>query len=90
MHREFQFILFVAGQQHNSMKARKNITDICSRYLKDGTYNLRIVDILEDLEEAENTGIYITPMLIVRSDRPEIRIAGDLSNTATILTKLDI
>ncbi|MBF0468176.1 MAG: circadian clock protein KaiB [Desulfamplus sp.] len=85
--KKYQFILFVANSQHNSVKAIFNIKQFCKNYLEDDYY-LEIVDILNNHDLAVAKGVYITPMLIVDSHHPPSYMAGDLSDANKIKMEL--
>ena len=81
--------LFVTGILPNSARAVINIKTICEKYLK-GMYELEIIDIYQQPDLALTEDIIAIPLLIKKSPLPEVRLIGDLSNTATILKELHL
>ncbi|MEO5979812.1 MAG: circadian clock KaiB family protein [Chryseolinea sp.] len=79
--------LFVTGALPNSARAIINISSICEKYLK-GNYKLEVIDIYQQPELALADDVIAVPMLIKKSPLPEARMAGDLSDTKTVLENL--
>lgn len=79
--------LFVSGVSQNSLRAIKNIKQICELHLK-GNYELEIIDIYQQPELATSEQIIVIPVLIIKHPQPERRIIGDLSNTDRVLAIL--
>jgi circadian clock protein KaiB len=72
-----------------SVHAIENLRKICDTYLKDN-FELQIVDISRDKEQAVRHQIVGIPTLIKTApDTPRI-ILGDLSDTEKVLRILDI
>jgi circadian clock protein KaiB len=83
-----QFILFVSGMSVKSVLAIENLRKICDRYLADN-FELQIVDISRDQEQASIHQIVAIPTLVVTGPNPRI-ILGDLSDTPKVLRILNI
>jgi len=81
--------LFVSGIMQNSVRAIKNINQICEEHLKDN-YELEIIDIYQQPELAIREQIIVIPALIIKSPLPERRFIGDLSDIDKILKVLHI
>jgi len=81
--------LFVSGILQNSVRAIKNINQICEQHLK-GTYELEIIDIYQQPDLAINEQIIVIPVMIIKYPLPERRLIGDLSNSAKVLEVLNI
>ncbi len=80
--------LFVAGSEQNSLIARKNIKEICSKYLKNG-HEIDIIDVFEDHDTAIAENILVTPALVV--DRPKkVKIFGNLEDRKKVLFALGV
>ncbi|MCJ8499010.1 circadian clock KaiB family protein [Desulfatitalea alkaliphila] len=76
-------ILFVAGSERNSRMARENLKRICESDLHD-KYQVRIVDVLVDVETALSHNVLLTPCLLIQFPEPAIMIVGNLSDAAAV------
>ena len=86
---KYNFLLFVSGMSVKSVHAIENLRKICDAYLKDN-FELQIIDISRDKEQAINHQIIAVPTLIkIAPNTPRI-ILGDLSDTEKVLRILDI
>ena len=81
--------LYVAGSTPQSSRAITNIKTICQTHLKD-RYTLKIVDLYEQQERAQDDQIIVAPTLIKQWPLPERRLIGDLSQTERVLAALDL
>ncbi len=81
--------LFITGRTARSERAVLNLRRICDEELQ-GRCEIRVVDVLEHPEEAEEERIMATPTLIKELPPPVRRIIGDLSDRAKVLVGLDI
>jgi circadian clock protein KaiB len=81
--------LYVSGILQNSLRAIKNINQICEHHLKDN-YELEIIDIYQQPEFAISEQIIVIPVLIIKYPLPERRLIGDLSDVDKILQILNI
>jgi circadian clock protein KaiB len=80
--------LFVAGDEPNSVTARRNLDGICSAHLA-GNFKLEVIDVFTDFAAAIQENVLVTPTLIV--DRPKrVRIFGNLQDTDKVLSALDL
>lgn len=86
---EYLLKLFITGHSPQAERAIKNIKSICENELK-GVYRLEIINILENLQLAEDERIIATPTLIKVLPEPLRRVIGDLSNTEKVLLGLDL
>ena len=84
-----KFILFVSGMSVKSGHAIENLRKICETYLTDN-FELQIIDISRDKEQAVNYQIVGIPTLIRTSPAPPRIILGDLSDTEKVLRVLNI
>ncbi len=53
-------------------------------------YQIKELDILEDIQIALDNGIIITPMLIASFGPVEIKIMGNLNDTGQVLAALNL
>ena len=84
-----QFMLFVSGMSVKSGHAIENLRKICDQYLKDN-YELEIIDISRDTEQAVIHQIVAIPTLIKTNPEPRRIILGDLSDKEKVLRILNI
>ena len=84
-----QFTLFVSGMSVKSGHAIENLRKICDTYLKDN-YEVEIIDISRDKEQALIHEIVAIPTLIRTNPAPRRIILGDLSDTEKVLYILNI
>jgi len=80
--------LFVSGIMQNSVRAIRNMNQICELHLK-GNYKLDIIDIYQQPELAISEQIIVIPVMIIKHPLPERRIIGDMSNTEKVLEILN-
>jgi circadian clock protein KaiB len=81
--------LYITGKTAKSERAIENLYGICEEELN-GQYELKIVDVLENPQLAEDEKILATPTLIKELPPPFRRIIGDLSEKEKVLLGLDI
>ncbi|CAA9200474.1 Circadian clock protein KaiB [Flavobacterium bizetiae] len=84
-----KFMLFVSGMSVKSGHAIENLRKICDQYLKDA-YELEIIDISRDTEQAAIHQIVAIPTLIKTNPAPRRIILGDLSDKEKVLRILNI
>lgn len=87
--KEYGFKLYVTGRSLHSQRAIENLRHICEDVLG-SSYELEVVDVLEDPGAAEKDKILATPTLIRSSPLPTRRLIGDLSNTSAVITALGL
>lgn len=85
----YEFSLYLSGSTPNSTRALRNIKDICEQYLS-GRYTLRIIDMYQQPELAQEAQIIAAPTLVRRQPLPQRRLVGDLSNRAAVLVILGL
>ena len=81
--------LFITGTSPNSVRAIKNLREICEQHLKD-RYSLEIIDVYQQAALAKEEQIVALPLLIKKSPGPEARLIGDMSETAKVLKGLGL
>lgn len=86
---KFLLKLYVAGADSRAQAAIANLRRICEAELPD-QYELEIIDVLEQPEQAEEARILATPTLIKQLPPPLRRVIGDLSNKDKLLLGLEI
>lgn len=88
-HQKYLLKLYITGHTARSERAIKNLRRICEEDLG-GKYEMRVIDILEQPQLAEDEKILATPTLIKALPPPLRRIIGDLSDTERVLVGLDL
>jgi circadian clock protein KaiB len=84
---EYLLHLYITGATPNSMRAVRNIKDICEQHLA-GRYELLIIDIYQQPELARQEQI-VAALIRVRP-LPRRQLVGDLSNRAAVLISLGV
>ncbi len=86
---EYAFDLYVTGATPNSTRAVRNIKEICEQYLA-GRYALRIVDLYQEPQLAQQEQIIAAPTLVRVRPLPRRQLVGDLSDRAAVLAALGL
>jgi len=86
---KYLLTLYVTGTSPRTQTAIDNLNRICSEEL-DGRYELKIVDVLENPQRAEDERILATPTLIKELPPPLRRVIGDLSDKDKVLLGLEV
>jgi circadian clock protein KaiB len=81
--------LYITGMSENSVRAIKNITLLCDKYL-DGRVDLKIIDIYKNPSVAEEQEIIFSPSLIRQLPLPKMTFIGDLSDAKKVILGLGI
>ncbi len=85
----FALKLFVTGRTTRSETAIRTLQRICRDDLG-GQYQLEIIDVLEQPEEAERSRILATPTVVKELPPPLRKVIGDLTDQDKVLVGLDI
>jgi circadian clock protein KaiB len=83
----FRFILFVAGQEPNSVLALQNLRILCQEHFPD-RHTIEIVDVFHNMDAAIRHNILITPTLIKKAPDPTSTIFGNLNDTRAVMALL--
>jgi circadian clock protein KaiB len=86
---KIKLILYITGHTSKSLRAIKTLRDLSEGELKD-IIEIKIIDVLEHPQLAEDDKILATPTLVKTLPGPIRRIIGDLSETEKVLLGLDI
>ncbi len=89
MNKKYLFKLFIYGQSDDCKNTIKNLRNICEEKLHDD-YDLKVIDIKENPEEAEEERLIAVPTLIRELPAPERRIIGNLKDKDKVLAALDL
>jgi circadian clock protein KaiB len=81
--------LYVTGTTPKSLRAIKNIKQICEEHLS-GCYELEVVDIYQRPALLEGEQVVAAPTLIKKLPAPLRRLVGDMSNVEKVLMGLDL
>ncbi|RJP47789.1 MAG: circadian clock protein KaiB [Desulfobacteraceae bacterium] len=82
-------ILYVAGMTPKSSVAIDNVRKFCENNLQ-GRYELKVIDLYQQPELAQETQIVATPTLIKELPLPLRKLIGDMSDTQRILVGMDL
>jgi circadian clock protein KaiB len=83
------FILYVAGDGELAARARANFDRLIRARLGD-LCSLSIIDVLKEPGVARQNRVVATPLLVRERPPPLVKILGDLSQEAKILTQLGL
>lgn len=81
--------LYVAGDSPRSRIALNNLRFLCSERLKEGDYEIEVIDLTRLPHLAKADQILAVPTLVRSIPEPMKRIIGDLSNADRALLALD-
>ena len=83
-------LLFVNKNEERSLNEISKIREVLDKKYKD-QYELKILDILDNWEQAKSIGVIITPTLFKSHPFPIVKIAlgGNLSQMDTLLDHLE-
>jgi circadian clock protein KaiB len=81
--------LYVTGMTPRSINAIENIRKICEENLQ-GRYELEVIDIYQQPQEAKKEQILAAPTLIKKLPLPLRKFIGDMSNKEKILIGLNV
>ena len=81
--------LFIAGSSAVSVRAIKNLQDICDEFLA-GRYELDIIDAHQQPLLVKEEDVTAIPMLIKKMPGPKRRLIGDFSDREKVLRGLGI
>lgn len=86
---EYELELFVVGRSSKAQRAEHNLRRLCEARLA-GRYELRITDILENADAAEEANIIATPALVRRAPLPQRVVVGDLTERSALAYALGL
>lgn len=81
--------LYIAGATPRSELAVHNLRQIRASYIHEN-FDLLIIDVLEEPQQAEDARILATPTLVREAPPPQRRIIGDLSDREKVLRALNL
>lgn len=87
--RAYVLKLYVAGNTPSSARAIHTLNEILNSEFQ-GVYSLKVIDVLENPQLAEEDKILATPTLAKVLPPPVRKIIGDLSNREKVLIGLDL
>lgn len=85
----YRLALYLPGQSMNSLTAERNLREILERHAS-LPVELEIVDIQQTPDAMEEKDLLAVPTLIRESPAPELRIVGDFSDEAKVLSGLGL
>lgn len=87
---EYRLKLYVIGQTPRAERAIANLRELCEREFDGRSYEVEVIDILENPQIAEQEKIIATPMLVMFLPPPMRRVIGDLSDSDKVLAGLGL
>jgi circadian clock protein KaiB len=87
--KKYGFKLYITGQTQHSDTAIENLRRICERS-SCAQCDIRVIDVLDEPEQAELDHIIATPTLIKTEPLPARRVIGDLSDTEKVILLLGL
>lgn len=81
--------LFITGHTQKSMRAVRNITQLCEQHLA-GAYDLEVIDVYQHPELAVEHQLVAAPALLKLLPLPPRKMVGDMSDTGRVLAGLGI
>ncbi|KTD46270.1 circadian clock KaiB family protein [Legionella quateirensis] len=87
--KEWQFILYIAGETPHCMLTLANLKNFCNLYLPE-QYKIDVIDLRLCPERAQSEEIIAIPTIIKLQPDPKRYIIGDFSNHELMLMKLGI
>lgn len=87
--KEYILELFITGNSARSEMAIRNLQKVCEEKLA-GKYQLKIVDVLDSPQDAEDSKVLATPTLIKVLPPPVRRLIGDFTDLEKLKFYLDI
>jgi circadian clock protein KaiB len=85
---EYQFRLFIAGDEPNSSLAEQNLRALCREHLPD-RHHIEVVDVLQNFEMALRAQILVAPAVVMVAPR-QVTLFGTLSDEAKVLVALGL
>ena len=83
------FCLFIAGSTPRNEQVIRNLEQVCREHLG-GRFQLRVIDVRQQPEAAEEARILATPTLIREAPRPVQRIIGNLADRGQLTQQLGL
>ncbi len=81
---KWTFRLYIAGQSRKSSTALANLTRLCEQHMDPDTYEIEVIDLLENPQLAVSDQIIAIPTLVRVAPEPIKKIIGDLSLDAKV------
>jgi circadian clock protein KaiB len=86
---EYVLRLYVTGTTPKSLRAIKNLRQVCEEHLQ-GRYVLEVIDLYKQPVQATEDQIVAVPTLIKQLPEPLRKIIGDMSDTERVLAGLNL
>jgi circadian clock protein KaiB len=72
------FKIYVVGKGAKNNCTINNFTKACKDSLLPGTYEIQVINLLKNIDEAEKKNILGTPLIIKERPLPEKRVIGEI------------
>ncbi|MGH7902018.1 MAG: circadian clock KaiB family protein [Thermodesulfobacteriota bacterium] len=89
MESTYEFKIYIAGQTPKSSYTVERFEQFLKNKFKD-QYSLKIIDILQNPEMAEEDKIIATPSVVKVLPKPSRKIFGDLSDEERVIKALSL
>ncbi len=87
---KFVFKLFVTGQGGKSRTAVLNLRNICEQEMNPDSYEIAVIDVLEQPDLAEKAKVLATPTLVRELPPPVRRVIGDLTSAENVRVAFEL
>lgn len=84
-----RLLLFIADNEPNSRRAKSNLRSLPPDIVEN-SYEVEIIDVLENHLAAIRHNILVTPSLLVQRHGEEFLVLGDLSDVARVQSLLQM
>ncbi len=81
--------LYITGRTSRSQEAVQNLRNLY-KSINDPQFDMVVIDVLENPEQAEEDKILATPTLVYLTGNSSNRIIGDISNSKDVLKLLNL
>lgn len=85
---KYTFKLYITGSSRRSRLALDNVKWICQSLPESEEYDLQVIDVLNDPQQAEEDNIIATPTLLKTDPLPAQRIIGDMTDRERVMARL--
>ena len=87
---KYQLKLFIAGPETLNTRFISTLTTILDSSQIENNYDLTVINILEQPEQAKDANIIATPTLVKLQPEPVRKLFGNLTHKASLLMGLEI
>ncbi len=88
--KKFIFKLFITGQGGRSRTAVLNLRHICEQEMEPDSYEITVIDVLDQPDLAERDKVLATPTLVRELPPPVRRVIGDLTSAENVRVAFEL